>query len=225
MPGFLLKLAQSKESRSRLPATSERIPKRYKRASLTKLRSVPRCFKTDRDSLSLFKSSKRLREKLSSVQRDEFHEEMQSLQPGRASHSTEEHNRAKAVNQTIALSHLDPFLDDDRLLRIGGRLRHTDMSHAAKHPVILPRKAPVTNLIIAHCRQAVEHQVRGITHNRMRLSGYFPKSLLKLPRNVLHAMEWCFMLLLLLQHILMQFQLQKKFSSILLHLFNFFKYL
>ena len=33
MPGFLLKLAQSKESRSRLPVTSQRIPKRYKRAS------------------------------------------------------------------------------------------------------------------------------------------------------------------------------------------------
>ena len=30
MPGFLLKLAQSKESRSRFPVTSERIPKRYK---------------------------------------------------------------------------------------------------------------------------------------------------------------------------------------------------
>ena len=27
MPGFLLKLAQGKESRSRFPATSERIPK------------------------------------------------------------------------------------------------------------------------------------------------------------------------------------------------------
>ena len=166
------KLVQSKESRSRFPATSERIPKRYKRASLTKLRSVPICFKTDRDSLSLFKSSKRLREKLSSVQRDEFHEEMQSLQPGRASHSTEEHTRAKAVNKTSALSQLDPFVDDDRLLRIGGRLKRADMSHAAKHPVILPRKGPVTNLIIAHCRQAVENQVRGITHNRMRLSGY-----------------------------------------------------
>ena len=153
MPGFLLKLEQTKASRSRLPATSQRMPKRYMRASLTKLRSVPRCFKTDRDSLSPFKSSK------SSGM--SFHEGIQSLQLARASHSTEKHTRAKAVNKTSVFSQLVPFLDDDRLLRIGSRQRHADMSHAAKHPVILPRKGQVTNLIIAHCRQAVEHQGSG----------------------------------------------------------------
>lgn len=101
------------------------------------------------------------REIIKRVQRDECHEEIQSLQPGRASHSTEKHTRAKAVNKTSVFSQLVPFLDDDRLLRIGSRQRHADMSHAAKHPVILPRKGQVTDLIIAHCRQAVEHQGRG----------------------------------------------------------------
>lgn len=41
-----------------------------------------------------------------------------------------------------------PFIDSDGLLRVGGRLKHSDLSFNAKHPIIMPKVHHVTNLII-----------------------------------------------------------------------------
>lgn len=113
------------------------------------------------------------REIIKSVQRDEFEEEISSLLPVNSSPCTQDHTSDRVVKKTSVLSQLDPFLDGHGILRIGGRLKHADISSAAKHPVILPKKGPVTSLIIAHCHHAVEHQGRGITHNHVRSSGYW----------------------------------------------------
>ena len=68
---------------------------------------------------------------------------------------------------------LDPFLDENGVLRVGGHLKHADLSTAVKYPVILPRKGHVTDLIISHCHDSVEHQGRGRNHNKIRSSGFW----------------------------------------------------
>ncbi|XP_048261980.1 uncharacterized protein LOC125385143 [Bombus terrestris] len=47
------------------------------------------------------------------------------------------------------LQRLNPFLDKDEILRVGGRLSHSPMPFTQKHPIILP-KSSVTALIIEH---------------------------------------------------------------------------
>ncbi|XP_068987944.1 uncharacterized protein [Bombus flavifrons] len=47
------------------------------------------------------------------------------------------------------LRRLNPFLDKDGILRVGGRLGHSPMPFSQKHPIILP-KSSVTALIIEH---------------------------------------------------------------------------
>ncbi|XP_033363073.1 uncharacterized protein LOC117241211 [Bombus vosnesenskii] len=47
------------------------------------------------------------------------------------------------------LQRLNPFLDKDGMLRVGGRLSHSPMPFNQKHPIILP-KSSVTALIIEH---------------------------------------------------------------------------
>ena len=44
---------------------------------------------------------------------------------------------------------LKPF-NDEGILRVGGRLKHSDLPYDAKHPMILPGKHPVSELIIRH---------------------------------------------------------------------------
>lgn len=56
------------------------------------------------------------------------------------------------------------ILGKDGILRIDGRLKHADLSEAAKHPIVLPKKGHVTSLVIAHYHSLVEHQGRGMTH-------------------------------------------------------------
>lgn len=51
------------------------------------------------------------------------------------------------------LRKLAPFLDTRGVLRVGGRLTHSALSHEAKHPALLPSKHRLTELIIerTHC--------------------------------------------------------------------------
>ncbi|XP_049877966.1 uncharacterized protein LOC126375152 isoform X1 [Pectinophora gossypiella] len=47
-----------------------------------------------------------------------------------------------------SLKSLHPFLDNENLLRVGGRLHNSDISYAQKHPIILVKGSIITELII-----------------------------------------------------------------------------
>ena len=68
---------------------------------------------------------------------------------------------------------MDPFLDNDGVLRVGGRLRNAENPAAAKYPVVLPKKGHVTRLIISHYHDSIYHQGRGMKHNQIRSSGFW----------------------------------------------------
>jgi hypothetical protein len=48
------------------------------------------------------------------------------------------------------LNPLHPFLDDQGILRVGGRIKNANVSFSQKHPIILPRESRITNLIVHH---------------------------------------------------------------------------
>jgi len=54
------------------------------------------------------------------------------------------------ISKKSRLRDLNPFIDEDGLLRVGGRLQHSELQHDAKHPVILPHRSRLTELIIEH---------------------------------------------------------------------------
>ena len=49
-----------------------------------------------------------------------------------------------------------PFKDED-IIRVGGCLKHSELQYDAKHPMILPRKHPVSELIVRHYHQSNGH--------------------------------------------------------------------
>ena len=51
------------------------------------------------------------------------------------------------VPSNSSISQLDPFLDSDNIICVGGRLRKSNLTEA-DHPVILPRKSEVSDMII-----------------------------------------------------------------------------
>ncbi|XP_070180319.1 uncharacterized protein [Littorina saxatilis] len=71
------------------------------------------------------------------------------------------------------LRDLDPFLDDDSLLRVGGRLRKTSELYGVKHPLILPKNSHLSRLIAVHHHEKTAHQGRSLTLNDIRSSGYW----------------------------------------------------
>lgn len=46
------------------------------------------------------------------------------------------------------IANLSPFLDDDGLIRVGGRLQGSKLTFSSKHPILLPNRNSITDRII-----------------------------------------------------------------------------
>jgi hypothetical protein len=79
----------------------------------------------------------------------------------------------KSVGLSSKLASLDPGLDGKGLLRVGGRLRESDLSLEEKHPIILPSNDHVSKLIVRHYHELVYHQGRLFTQGAIRQAGYW----------------------------------------------------
>ena len=86
------------------------------------------------------------------VQKEAFKDELNilhTLQVGEANSGREvAKKRNNAMKQTSSLFPLDPYVDSDGLIRVGGRMRNADFPTGIEHPIILPRKHHVTDLVI-----------------------------------------------------------------------------
>ena len=70
------------------------------------------------------------------------------------------------------LASLSPFIDQNGILRVGGRLRHSDFPADVAHPILLPADHPITRMILLHCHRSVSHQGRVLTHGAIRMAGF-----------------------------------------------------
>ncbi|GFR03583.1 integrase catalytic domain-containing protein [Trichonephila clavata] len=64
--------------------------------------------------------------------------------------------RNEQLRCSCEIKSLVPYLDEDNLLRITGRLLEADLCFGEKHPVILPRRCKFTELLVI-----TEHEIIG----------------------------------------------------------------
>ena len=111
------------------------------------------------------------------VQKEAFGEEIKILQSLKVNSDnfsrSKVRERKKVMKTKSCLYKLDPFLDADNILRVGGRIRRAEFPSTFKHPAVLPRKHHITELIIQHCHQQIQHQGRGMAVNQIRMSGFW----------------------------------------------------
>ena len=81
--------------------------------------------------------------------------------------------KKRTMKATGSLYRLDPFLDQDGVLRVGGRIQRGHFTDDTKFPVILPRKGHITSLIIKYFHEKVQHQGRSMSVNEIRGNGYW----------------------------------------------------
>ena len=76
---------------------------------------------------------------------------------------TEFNNEINALKEKQLLScrskilALNPFLDASGILRVGGRLRHANIAYDHKHPILLPKRHILTDLIVRHYHETLLH--------------------------------------------------------------------
>ena len=107
------------------------------------------------------------------VQSCAFPSEVEVLQKIQMKDCQSERNLAKAkkfeIKRSSALYRLDPILKENGLIRVGGRLaKSPEFPEDFKHPVILPKKSIVVDLIIHDAHEKVAHAGRGITLSALR---------------------------------------------------------
>lgn len=61
------------------------------------------------------------------------------------------------VQKKSVLTSLNPFVDHEGLLRVGGRLERATITENLKHPIIVPAKSHFTDLLIADTHQKTLH--------------------------------------------------------------------
>lgn len=85
-------------------------------------------------------------------------------------HCLQRHKEMQIKDKT-KLHKLCPFLDDQGILRVGGRLTHAALHPHVTHSAVLPRDSHISVLLVKHYHEKVHHQGRGMTMNELRSSG------------------------------------------------------
>ena len=99
------------------------------------------------------------------LQYGHFHEELQNHLQVRG--------RSLASRKSSSLHKLDPFVDQDGLICVGGRIRRANVPIDMKHQVIIPQKGHLTNLLIRHHLLKVNHMGHRMILNELCPGGYW----------------------------------------------------
>lgn len=89
------------------------------------------------------------------------------------------------------LSRLNPFLDSDEILRIGGRLHCSDYQYGKKHPILLSSKHPFTKLLFEHEHRRLLHAGPQLLLSSIR-ENYWPIRGRNLAKCVVYNCLKCF---------------------------------
>ncbi|GFT34291.1 integrase catalytic domain-containing protein [Trichonephila clavipes] len=95
------------------------------------------------------------------------------------------------VSPNSKLRNLNPFIDSDGLLRVGGRLSNSDLPYVNKHPAILPGNHNLTVQIIVHFHRKNLHTGASSFLHYVR-EKFWPLNGRSLCRKVVHECLVCF---------------------------------
>lgn len=113
------------------------------------------------------------------IQKQAFNEEYNSLL------------NKREISKSSNLLTLTPFLDENGLIRVGGRLKNSSLSHDASHQIVLPRSHKLTRLIIESEHQRNLHSGLHGTIAAVR-QRFWPLSLRSVTRSVINKCIICF---------------------------------
>ncbi|XP_036002193.1 uncharacterized protein LOC118565663 [Fundulus heteroclitus] len=114
------------------------------------------------------------------VQQDAYEETIRNLK------------EVKQANVKLdTLRKLNPLVDKDNLLRVGGRLSSADLTENEKHPLIFPSSSHIATLLVRYFHEQVSHQGRHMTEGAIRGAGFWIVGAKRLVSSVIHKCVTC----------------------------------
>ena len=106
------------------------------------------------------------------VQKKHFHDELSHLVS-----ISGESKKILTVKKSSQLYRLDPVMEDD-IIRVGGRFLNSPLSEESKHPIILSKESPVSQLTALHFHYISGHSglehVLSLIRQRFWIKARFP---------------------------------------------------
>ncbi|KAM9828380.1 uncharacterized protein ACBT44_022570 [Syngnathus typhle] len=134
------------------------------------------CFKNTNTTDELYKARKFI---IQTVQHETFKEEFRCIKAN------------QPLPKQSCLKKLNPVIDEDCLLRIGGRLAPANLTKEEKHPLIIPHTHHVAVLLVRYHHEKVAHQGRHITEGALRAAGFWIIGSKRLVSSVIHKCVLC----------------------------------
>lgn len=79
--------------------------------------------------------------------------------------------RHEPLPRKSPIANLNPFLDEQDLFRVGGRIGNSSLSLREKKPLIISGRHHIATLIVRHHHEKVQHQGRHFTEGAIRAAG------------------------------------------------------
>ncbi|XP_029672439.1 uncharacterized protein LOC115241052 [Formica exsecta] len=96
----------------------------------------------------------------------------------------------RPVSPKSRLAKLSPFLDENSILRVGGRLKHAILSQDERHPMIVPTASWLTQLLVEACHRRTLHGGVQLTLGLLRLRFWILQGRSRV-RQLLHRCVIC----------------------------------
>ncbi|XP_055633024.1 uncharacterized protein LOC129773443 [Toxorhynchites rutilus septentrionalis] len=113
------------------------------------------------------------------VQQEVFPEELKAVAKG------------DAVPRRSPLRWFNPYISADNILKVGGRLRHSNEAEDTKHPSVLPARHTLTRLILKQYHERLLHAGPQLMMSAVRLR-YWPLGGRNVAREIVHKCVKCF---------------------------------
>lgn len=78
---------------------------------------------------------------------------------------------SEEIPKDSTLRKLDPFIDENGLMRVGGRIKEARLERDEKNPLIIPGSHHIARLLVRHYHEQTRHQGRLFTEGAIRTAG------------------------------------------------------
>ncbi|XP_035228801.1 uncharacterized protein LOC118200916 [Stegodyphus dumicola] len=85
---------------------------------------------------------------------------------------------------------LTPFLDEEGVIRVGGRLKNANIPENSKHPILLPKEGYVTNLNVTHYHVNYLHASQELLISSLRMQ-FWILAVRSVVRKIIHSYIPC----------------------------------
>lgn len=90
-----------------------------------------------------------------------------------------------------SLISLNPVLDQNGLLSVGGRVKHMKVSDLLTQPIIIPKGHHLATLLVRHYHAKVHHQGRHMTEGAIRGAGFWIVGFRRLVNSLIRTCVMC----------------------------------